>query len=140
MPWVCRMVAYKRGSSLLVSMRLGEFEGPKSWSEHKQGSTPFLYNEIHWSRGLNILMMAQTTDTQIIGIKIHQVLREQRRSAMWLASQLNCNRVNIYDIFSRQTIDTELLLRISVALEYDFFAYYSQEYRQRVQQKAKDVK
>ena len=34
--------AYKRGSSLLVSTGLGEFEGLRLWNGHDKGSTPFL--------------------------------------------------------------------------------------------------
>lgn len=39
----------------------------------------------------------------------------------WFARQLNCNRSNIYDIFNRPTLDTELLRRISIILHHDFF-------------------
>ena len=39
----------------------------------------------------------------------------------WLAARLNCDRRNIYDIFRRVTIDTQLLAQISVALEHNFF-------------------
>ena len=73
--------------------------------------------------------MAQN-QSKTIGEKIKAVLKEQRRSAIWLAEQLNCNRVNVYDIFERQTIDSELLLRISVALDYDFFADYTAEFNE----------
>lgn len=84
--------------------------------------------------------MAQSQVSQNIGEKIRAVLREQRRSAVWLAEQLNCNRVNIYDIFDRQTIDTELLLRISVALEYDFFEGYTEIYKSKILQASNNVK
>lgn len=40
----------------------------------------------------------------------------------WFASQLNCDRRNIYNIFARQSIDTELLTRISRILNHNFFA------------------
>lgn len=40
----------------------------------------------------------------------------------WFARQLNCDRRNIYSIFARQSIDTELLMRISKILGYNFFA------------------
>ena len=74
--------------------------------------------------------MAQN-QTYSIGEKIKAVLKEQRRSAIWLADQLNCNRVNVYDIFDGQTIDTELLMRISIALKYDFFEYFTGIYREK---------
>jgi len=72
-----------------------------------------------------------------IGEKIKAVVKEQGRSVSWLAGQLNCHRVNIYDIYERQNIDTELLLRISVALRYDFFAEYTAEYKELVEKNVK---
>lgn len=58
-----------------------------------------------------------------IGNRIREILNQQTKShtVTWLAKQLNCHRVNIYDIFNRQTIDTELLWRISVILNHNFF-------------------
>ena len=40
----------------------------------------------------------------------------------WFGRQLNCDRRNIYNIFARQSIDTELLERISIILRHNFFA------------------
>ena len=59
-----------------------------------------------------------------IGKFIEQELRSQERSVVWLARKLNCNRTNIYKIFNRSTIDTELLLRISNVLQRNFFEEY----------------
>lgn len=39
----------------------------------------------------------------------------------WFAQQLNCDRRNIYNIFNRQSIDTELLMRISKILQTNLF-------------------
>lgn len=39
----------------------------------------------------------------------------------WFAAQLNCDRRNIYDIFQRPTIDTQLLARICLVLNHNFF-------------------
>lgn len=36
-------------------------------------------------------------------------------------------RTNVYNIFKRQSIDTETLLRISQILNHDFFSYYRQQ-------------
>lgn len=55
-----------------------------------------------------------------IGKSIEYELRNQERSVVWLARKLNCNRTNIYKIFNRSTIDTELLLRISNVLQRNF--------------------
>lgn len=59
-----------------------------------------------------------------IGKSIEYKLRNQERSVVWLARKLNCNRTNIYKIFNRSTIDTELLLRISNVLQRNFFEEY----------------
>ena len=83
--------------------------------------------------------MAQNSPNTI-GKKIKAVLKEQRRSASWLAEQLHCHRVNIYDIYERQNIDTELLLRISVALRYDFFGYFTEIFHMAIQNSLEDVK
>lgn len=59
-----------------------------------------------------------------VGKLIREVFERKPRSctASWLARELNCDRRNIYDIFNRRTIDTELLVRIGKALDHDFFA------------------
>lgn len=56
-------------------------------------------------------------------------MKSQGRSPSWLAAQICCNRDNIYKIFRRQHIDTDLLLKISVALNIDFFQYYVDAFR-----------
>lgn len=63
----------------------------------------------------------------IIGQLIQSELRKQERSVVWLARKLNCNRTNIYKIFNRTSIDTDLLLRISKILNKNFFELYARE-------------
>lgn len=60
-----------------------------------------------------------------IGKIIEEELRRQERTVTWLSRKINCDRRNIYDIFSRTSIDTDLLYRLSIALHKDFFAYFS---------------
>lgn len=50
----------------------------------------------------------------------------------WLAKQLLCHRNTIYNIFERDWIDTQTLMRISLLLRHDFFADFSKYYRSRV--------
>ncbi len=65
-------------------------------------------------------------DTMIhIGHLIREELIRQERTPSWLAKKINCERTNVYDIFERSSINTELLERISAVLKYDFFALYS---------------
>ena len=59
-----------------------------------------------------------------IGQEIEQELRRQGRSAVWLAAALCCDRTNVYKLFRKRSIDTELLYRISLILRFDFFRFY----------------
>lgn len=62
--------------------------------------------------------------TIFIGKLIEDELRAQRKSVVWLSKEIGCNRTNIYKIFNRQSVDSELLLRISQALNHNFFEPY----------------
>ncbi|MCB9230958.1 MAG: hypothetical protein H6581_04810 [Bacteroidia bacterium] len=62
-----------------------------------------------------------------LGEKIKQRAREIRLGPTQLGEQINTSKQNIYGIFKRQSLDTELLLRLSQALDYDFFALYSRK-------------
>lgn len=61
-----------------------------------------------------------------IGKLIKEKLEEKGLSAMWLAERVPCSRANIYKVFNKSSVDTELLLRISLLLDFDFFQYYTQ--------------
>lgn len=65
-----------------------------------------------------------------IGKLIKAELARQGRSITWLAEQLNYSRQYVYKIFSRKWIYTDLLLKISDILDYDFFKCYS-EWREK---------
>jgi plasmid maintenance system antidote protein VapI len=60
-----------------------------------------------------------------IGSIIRKELTQQERSVTWFARKLCCERANVYKIFNKQSLDTELLQRISLILNYDFFQHYS---------------
>lgn len=60
-----------------------------------------------------------------IGKLIKAKLDEQGRKVTWLAKQLNYTRYNIYKIFDNERIDTDLLIKISLCLDFDFFSFYS---------------
>ncbi len=59
-----------------------------------------------------------------IGKLIEAELRRQERTVSWFARKLYCERTNVYDIFKRRSIDTDMLLRISFVLHHNFFRYY----------------
>lgn len=57
---------------------------------------------------------------------VERVFRELERenpkcTVTWFAGQLNCDRRNVYDIFKRATIDTQLLIQISLILNHNFY-------------------
>ena len=56
-----------------------------------------------------------------IGDRIKQRLKQINRTPSWLAQEICCDRTNVYKIFMRSSIDTALLMKISRALNYNFF-------------------
>lgn len=60
-----------------------------------------------------------------IGKLIEEEFHKQGRSVKWFADKLCCDRTNIYNIFKRESIDTELLTKISILLQHNFFKYYT---------------
>jgi hypothetical protein len=68
-----------------------------------------------------------------IGLLIKGELARQKRGVTWFAGELYCDRTNIYKIFRRKSIDTDLLLRISAVLNHNFFTACSDAYEERVE-------
>ena len=59
-----------------------------------------------------------------IGKKIKEVWKRTGMRGTVFASLINRDRQVIYDIFKRESIDTEQLQKISSVLKHDFFSYY----------------
>jgi len=57
-----------------------------------------------------------------IGSVIKQKVKESSMSIKEFAERISCERSTVYDIYERKSIDTELLIRISEALNFDFFS------------------
>lgn len=66
-----------------------------------------------------------------IGELIKTELASQERSITWFARKLNIDRSNAYRVFKKHSIDTEMLLKISIVLKKDFFKYLSEEFENR---------
>ncbi len=62
-----------------------------------------------------------------IGNLIREEMQRQGRTPAWLAKAINCQRPNVWRIYSQAAINTELLARISQALKVDFFKYLSHD-------------
>lgn len=66
-----------------------------------------------------------------IGTLIKAELERQERSISWFARKLSCDRSNVYRLFQKESIDTRLLVRISLLLDHDFFSELSEQIRER---------
>lgn len=62
-----------------------------------------------------------------IGQIIKDELDKQERSVSWLAHKLNCHRSVVYRIFSKNSIDTAMLIKISAVLHRNFFKEFYAE-------------
>jgi len=67
-----------------------------------------------------------------IGKLILQKLKEKKRSVAWLAGEMGCDDSNLgKTLKNNRYIYSDLLFRISILLEEDFFAHYSQELKRK---------
>lgn len=80
---------------------------------------PFVSDE-HNAEAVHVFFM-ETDNTVHIGSIIRQKLQEQGRSAAWLAKQIPCSRNNVFKVMRKPHISTDLLLRISKILDFNFF-------------------
>ncbi len=63
-----------------------------------------------------------------IGQLIQAQLKADQRSASWLAREIGCSRNHLYKVFRKPSLEGELLLRISLAMNFNFFQYYTAEF------------
>ena len=63
-----------------------------------------------------------------IGKLIQERLKYEEHSVSWLARKLGCDRSNIYHIFDREHIDSDLLMKLSIILNYNFFESYKEPF------------
>ena len=62
-----------------------------------------------------------------IGQLIKQEMERQERKPTWLAEKISCDRTNVYHIYQQESLNTDTLERISLALRHNFFADLAQE-------------
>lgn len=67
-----------------------------------------------------------------IGNILRERLKQDGKSVVWLARELGCHRTNIYNLFDKYSIDTQLLERISIIMRYNFFDLYKQETEEKM--------
>ena len=63
-----------------------------------------------------------------IGHLIHEQLKADKRSVGWLSREIGCTRNHVYKIFNKSSLDSDLIFRISKAMNFNFFQYYSAEF------------
>lgn len=67
-----------------------------------------------------------------IGQLIKEEINRQGQNRSNLALESHIERRQIYRIFKRKSIDTDVLFEISLQLKYDFFKLYSDELTDRI--------
>lgn len=67
-----------------------------------------------------------------IGHLIREQLKTDNRSVSWLAREIHCTRNNVYKIFNKPSLDGDLILKISIAMNYNFFQYYTAEFVENI--------
>ncbi|MBO5699444.1 MAG: helix-turn-helix domain-containing protein [Bacteroidaceae bacterium] len=65
-----------------------------------------------------------------IGCLIKQRVEASGMTVKEFSQRLGILRPNVYRIFSAQSIDTNLLMQISVVLNHNFFEYYATDFRE----------
>lgn len=68
-----------------------------------------------------------------IGHIIQAQLKTDQRSVGWLAREIGCTRNHVYKIFAKPSLDSDLILKISVAMSFNFFQYYTAEFKQSLE-------
>lgn len=70
-----------------------------------------------------------------IGHLIQEQLRKDQRSVGWLSRQIPCSRNHVYKIFNKPSLDSDLILRISNAMNFNFFQYYTAEFLENLRKR-----
>ena len=70
-------------------------------------------------------------NVDFIGKEIRRELKRQGRSGVWLARQLPCSNNHVYKLFSKKTMDADLLWRISDIMDVNFFRLYMDKWERR---------
>lgn len=64
-----------------------------------------------------------------VGKMVKRELKAQGRTVVWLARTINMERSSIYKIFERNSLSVDLLIRISLVMNHDFFKDISEKIR-----------
>lgn len=75
-----------------------------------------------------------------IGQLIREQLRADQRSASWLAREIGCSRNHLYKVFRKPSLDGDLLLCISLAMNFNFFQYYTAAFYEGMKERLGETK
>lgn len=73
--------------------------------------------------------LEQAVNDLRIGQRIHEELKRQGRTVTWLARQLCMERTSLYYTFRQNSIDMELLMRISAFIGHNFLQDVADVYK-----------
>lgn len=99
--------------------------------DEMDGDAPFL--KAYFCSKKRKIMEANEHQTIHIGHLIQAQMKADKRSISWLASQIPCTRNHVYKIFNKPTLDSNLILRISEAMQFNFFQYYTEEFKKNME-------
>lgn len=63
-----------------------------------------------------------------IGKRIKEVIAEKKVTVTWVATQVPCERTNLYNVFKRRDISMSLLWKLSDILDYNFIQELANQY------------
>lgn len=72
-----------------------------------------------------------------VGSKIKELLKKEGRSEVWLAKSVHCDPGNFNRTLKKESIDIDLLRRISVKLRHNFCADYARFVEKQIQEEIK---
>lgn len=67
-----------------------------------------------------------------VGELIRERLKEEGKSVVWLAQELGCHRTNVYNIFEKNSLDTNILRRVSIVMQHNFFDYLQEDTQKQI--------
>lgn len=67
-----------------------------------------------------------------IGAKVKEVSKLNGVGPTELGARIETSKQNIYGIFQRKSMDTHLLMKLSIALDHNFYKYYIEELANRL--------
>ena len=73
-----------------------------------------------------------------IGRLIEQEMERQERNPTWLAKKIPCVRTNVYYLLKQESLQADMIERLSIALNHDFFKDLSEDLTLRLPETVKN--